>query len=238
MELTPVFAQVAAGWPLAASLAAVAVRGVYSGRRRSALNECLHELRRPLQALALAAPAGRAEAAESSLQLAAQALERLDREINGGGRPPVRSAAVCADSLVGAAAARWRPWAERQGGALEVRREAGGALVAADPAALGQALDNLVVNAIEHGGPRLRLEARREAGELVLAVVDSGRRRGPAPSQRASRAVDRLRGRHRHGHGLRVVRRVAAEHGGCFVLRRSRQGGEARLRLPLAEPES
>src|SRR3954452_10308974 len=80
--------QVVAGWPLAASLAALGVRGAQGERRRRALNECLHELRRPLQALALAAPAaprsGDCDRVGSSLRLAAQALERLDLEINGG----------------------------------------------------------------------------------------------------------------------------------------------------------
>src|SRR4249919_2186392 len=53
-ELTPELAEVVAAWPLGATLAAaVAVHGLQVGRRRSALNEALHELRRPLQALAL-----------------------------------------------------------------------------------------------------------------------------------------------------------------------------------------
>ncbi len=77
-----------AGWPLAASLAmAVTAQALRAGRRRSALNQAMHELRRPLQAVALAASGPRVAAPagmESSMQLAAAALERLDREINGG----------------------------------------------------------------------------------------------------------------------------------------------------------
>ena len=42
-------AQLVAAWPLGVSLAAAAVaQGIHAGRRRSALNEALHELRRPL----------------------------------------------------------------------------------------------------------------------------------------------------------------------------------------------
>ncbi len=89
-------AQIAAGWPLAASMAVVlTAQGLRAGRRRSALNEALHELRRPLQAVALAVsgprvagPAG----VEGAVRLAAAALERLDREINGGAASAVRGA--------------------------------------------------------------------------------------------------------------------------------------------------
>ena len=84
IELAPTFA----GWPLAATMAAVAAaQGLRAGRRRSSLNEALHELRRPLQAIALAGAAGASPPAlESSVRLAAAALERLDREVNGGRR--------------------------------------------------------------------------------------------------------------------------------------------------------
>jgi hypothetical protein len=45
-----------AGWPLALTVAAFLVRERVRGdRRRGALNRALHELRRPLQALALGA---------------------------------------------------------------------------------------------------------------------------------------------------------------------------------------
>ena len=48
-------AQILVGWPLALSMAAtVAAQGLHAGKRRTALNEALHELRRPLQAVALA----------------------------------------------------------------------------------------------------------------------------------------------------------------------------------------
>jgi nitrogen fixation/metabolism regulation signal transduction histidine kinase len=45
--------------------------------------------------------------------------------------------------------------------------------------------------------------------------------------------IARLSGRNRRGHGLPVVRRIAADHGGRFVLRRSEQGSLAMLELPL-----
>ena len=45
--------------------------------------------------------------------------------------------------------------------------------------------------------------------------------------------VARLSGRRRHGHGLRVVRRIAAAHRGDFRLRRSERGTEAVIELPV-----
>jgi len=230
--------QVGAAWPLAASMAGLAARGVREGRRRTAINEALHEVRRPLQALALApgdpGRARRAPAADGSLQLAAVALERLDREINGG--PPLAArATVPAEPLLRAAVGRWRARAALCGAALELRWLAGGAAIEADRCAIAQALDNLIVNAIEHGGGRIAIEARPCRGRLRISVSDSGRVAGRGRARR--RGADpfaRLTGRRRRGHGLRVVRRAAAEHAGEFRLGFGERGAEAVLELPLA----
>jgi signal transduction histidine kinase len=227
-------AQIVAGWPLVISMAAVAVQGLRNGRRRSALNEALHELRRPLQAVALGAGPGAAAVGEDPMELAAAALERLDREINGGPSVPARGR-LEARTLAEAAVARWRARAKLAGGSLELRWNAGRAIVGGDRCALAQALDNLIVNAIEHGGPTIVVAARRREGRLRIAVVDSGEasRTGPRRRGRAG-AISRLTGRRRHGHGLAVVRRVAAAHEGRFALSRTAAGSLAVLELPLA----
>jgi signal transduction histidine kinase len=234
--VSPEIAQVASEWPWAASLAAaVAARGVQAGRRRTALNEALHELRRPLQALALAPPTAAAKGAaiDSSVQMAALALEQLDREINGEPSVANRSA-VEVEPLVEAAVRRWHARASASGRSLRARWCAGRAVVAGDRGAIAQALDNLVVNAIEHGGETVIVEARLCRDRLRLSVKDSGcgARRRPGRPGRAV-LVARISGRQRRGHGLRVVRRVAARHGGDFQLRCSRSGTEAALELPL-----
>ncbi len=231
-------ADIAVGWPLAASMAvALTAQGLRAGRRRSALNEALHELRRPLQAMALATSERQgapSPAVESSVQLVAAALERLDREINGGAVSAMR-AGVRFQPLAVAAVGRWRRRAALTGGSLELRWGAGAAVVEGERTGLAQALDNLILNAIEHGGPSIVVEARRRGNRLRLSVADSGR-----PSRRSSghtsaaKKISWLTGRRRHGHGLSVVRRVAATHDGRFVLRRSDQGTLAVLELPLA----
>ena len=227
-------AQIVAGWPLSATLAAVAAaQGLRAGRRRSALNEALHELRRPLQAIALAGGGSRPPVVESSVGLAAAALERLDREVNGGGlrRPPEE---VELRALLDAAVRRWKARASVSGASLSLRWRAGRAVVVGDRVELAQALDNLIVNAIEHGGPEISVDVRPYKGRVRIVVADSGRAaRSPARQGSPGEVIARLSGRRTRGHGLSVVRRVAAAHGGRFALRRSECGSLALLELPL-----
>jgi two-component system sensor histidine kinase HydH len=231
------FTEIAAGWPLVATLAAVAAaQGLRAGRRRSALNQALHELRRPLQAIALVGggEAGPPPVVESSVRLAAAALERLDREVNGGAlqRP---AEAVEMRPLLEAAVRRWQARASLGGSSLSLRWRAGWAVAVGDRVDLAQALDNLLVNAIEHGGPTISVDARPHKGRLRIVIADSGRASRPqARRETPAEAIARLSGRRRHGHGLAVVRQVAAAHDGRFALRRSERGSLALLELPLA----
>jgi signal transduction histidine kinase len=230
-------AEIAAGWPLAAAMAAVAAaQGLRAGRRRSALNEALHELRRPLQAIALAGGghAGAPPVLESSVRLAAAALERLDREVNGGAlRRPAEAVEV--RPVLEAAVRRWQARASLGGGSLRLRWRAGRAVVVGDRVELAQALDNLLVNAIEHGGPSISVDARPHKGRVRIVIADSGRAsRPPARRDAPADVIARLSG-HRRGHGLTVVRQVAADHEGRFALRRSELGSLALLELPLAD---
>jgi signal transduction histidine kinase len=233
------FSQALGGWSLAVAMSGIAAALLLrTGRRRVAINEALHELRRPLQALALSAPAGKSAsgAVAGSVRLAAAALERLDRAVNGGPEASVR-APVRLESVLRSAVGRWRARAVLGGGSLELRWRAGDASIEGDRTALEQALDNLIVNAIEHGGPTIVVEGRCRGAVLRVSVVDSGR--GSRPQSRRDspqEVIDRLTGRRRRGHGLAVVRRVAAAHGGRFVLQRGELGTVATLELPPASP--
>jgi len=233
VELT----RLVASWPLGASLAAaVAARGLWVGRRRTVLNEALHELRRPLQALALSAPGAQSAPAaiQGSVQMAATALERLEREINGEPLVSTRAALV-PKPLLEAAVGRWRARAAMAGGSLALNWRAGEPTLVGDRSELGRALDNLIVNAIEHGGSEVVVEARIRAGRLRVAVIDRGfESRSEIVQKGTDGVVARLTGRRRRGHGLRVVRRVASGHGGAFRLRCSERETEAVLELPLS----
>jgi signal transduction histidine kinase len=232
-------AQLVAGWPLAISVAAtVVVQGLRDGRRRTALNEALHELRRPLQVAALAGgPGAPPPPGEGSIDLAAAALERLDRTINGGSYVPLPTL-VDARSLVQQAVGRWKARERIADGSLELRWNAGPAVLSGDRLALAQALDNLIVNAIEHGGPTIVVSARRREGRLRIAVVDSGRESRPAARRgNPAEVIARLSGRRRRGHGFTVVRRAVTAHAGRFVFDRSPHGSTAAIELPLVESQ-
>ena len=234
----------AAGWPLAAMLA-LALAGMAGrlARRRTAINRALHELRRPLQALAFAipAPASDPRPASSALQLAIRALGDLERTVNGagaagGGSAPFelrRGPASCWE-LCAAAAQRWQSRARLAEATLTLDWRAGDAVVRCDRAAVSQALDNLLLNAIEHGGPRITLGGAVRRGRLLISVCDADRD-GDGPRREGSprHVLERLSGRTRRGHGLAVVRAIAAEHGGRFVLYRGERGATAMLELPL-----
>jgi signal transduction histidine kinase len=229
-------------WPALGGAGAALAAAVRDGRRRTALNERLHELRRPLQTLALMAPAvpGGRGVEDGPVEMAAAALARLEREINGEVETKAR-ATVAVRPLLEAARRRWRGQAALVGATIAVRWDAGEATVDGDRLDLAAALDNLVANALEHGGPRIELTADLVGGRICLAVVDSGSGAGRRARERDAllrgrrkvRApLGRLFGRARHGHGLRLVRRTAARHGGAFVLHRGARGTSAVLELP------
>lgn len=228
-------AGLAAGLPMAASFAmAGGISALREGRRRTALNEAVHELRRPLQALALAAPepSDRAAAFESSLRMAAAAVDRLDHEINGRPAPEALEPAPLRE-LVETAVRRWETRASLDDRAVSLQWAAGDPRLPGDPVELGQAVDNLISNAVVHGSGEVAVEARR-VGPVIRCVVVNRKRAGSTGPRWIFRGLcTRITGRRRHGHGLRIVRRVAARHGGSFRLCQRGDRCEAQLDLPL-----
>lgn len=210
-------------------------------RRR--LNRALHELRRPLQALVLAEDEAAGNGSPGAavrrglLDLVTAAVAELDGAVNGGGVPRSRRPVSCRE-LVLASIERWRP-AAGDSDRIRVYWDAGPATVDGDPVAIAQALDNLIANALEHGGPPLVVTGAEVAGRLRLTIANgrpdrsvvpelvgvNGERR---PRSRGGRASDP-----RRGHGIAVVSRIAAEHRGRFAFCRSDAGCVAALELPL-----
>lgn len=226
---------IATGLPMAASFAMaggfVAFR---EGRRRTSLNAALHELRRPLQALSLSVstPDGSGGPVEGTLEMAAAAVEQLDREINGrrdlttAQRFPVRP-------FVEAAVSRWQPSAEVAERSLELAWSGDDGALEGRSIAFSQLLDNMISNALEHGTGSVVLAVEVAGGLCRLSVKDEGE---TTPLERSRSDLGGwISGRRRHGHGLEIVRRVAAEHRGRFTLVRSVAGTEAKVALPLSE---
>ena len=201
------------------------------GHRRR-LNRAIHELRRPLQALTLleddaGPPPGSQPAAGRSglLEMVSTALAELDRAVNGG-KPPPAVRPFCCRELLLASLERWRPAAAGAGG-FKVFWDAGPALVEGDPVGMAQAFDNLIANALEHGGPPLVITGATVAGKLRVTVAN-----GRAPAGESARP----NGDPRHGHGTSVISEVASAHHGRFALCRTGGGCVAALELPLADP--
>ena len=201
------------------------------GHRRR-LNRAMHELRRPLQALTLlhdgmpaSSPPGAAR--RGLLELASAALAELDGAVNGRSAPrPVRE--VSCRELVLASLERWRSVASEDGG-IRVYWDAGPALVEADPVGMAQAFDNLIANALEHGGPPLVVTGATVAGRLRVTVANG------APGGATDFSFDRPSSA--RGEGTAIVSRIASAHRGRFALCRTGSGCVAALELPLAEGE-
>jgi hypothetical protein len=199
--------------------AATGVPGRLRRHRSRRLNEAVHELRRPLQALALApTPPG----SEQWIAQAGRALAELEAAVNGPRLPaPARRGAVGLDELIDAARVRWAG-----AGSLEFEIEAPRAVVLGDPIALASALDNLIANALEHGRGPVTVRASSASGAVRVQVANLPR------SVTASRAVS---ADPRHGHGLRRAARIAGDHGGVLLPPRlGRDGVLTELRLPVA----
>jgi signal transduction histidine kinase len=205
------------------ALAATGVAGVRSSRRAREIDRALHELRRPLQVLALSGDRSADPATATATDLALVALDDLSAAISGS--PPARRPRpVAARALVAGAVERWRAPAARAGKALALHWNAGRANVFVDPSSAGRALDNLLANAVEHGGLCVGVSARIRGSAVRVEVRD---RRPPAHHRPGAP-------RDGHGHGLPIVAGIAREHGGSFSVSRSAGGTVAILELPLA----
>jgi K+-sensing histidine kinase KdpD len=242
----------AAGWPLAVvlGLSLVAARG-RERRRTASLEFALHELRRPLQALALSPPRMATDGpgiASERLASALAALGDLERAVDGA-PAGLRLRPVALRPLVQAAIERC------SGSAFEVGLtwSAGEAAVEADAARVGQALDNLLENALEHGRPPVRVSgavSRSVIRVVVMNATDSefdsngngagggANGNGSRPRGHGVRAAERAgKGSGPRGHGLRIVAAIASSHGGRFLFDRTDSSAMAMLELPLARSE-
>jgi signal transduction histidine kinase len=114
--------------------------------------------------------------------------------------------------------------------------------VAMDPEAIGQALSNLVDNAIKYSAEDrvLSVAARVEGSELLLSVADRG---VGIPASEQARIFEKFyrvgrsdtQGRRGSGVGLALVRHVVGAHGGRVTVESAPgQGSRFTLRLPLA----
>ncbi|MGK2933129.1 MAG: sensor histidine kinase [Solirubrobacterales bacterium] len=205
-------------------------------QRRTALNRALHEVRRPLQALALATAEVRSPSpvpAAGSVWQAIRALADLDRQLNGlPGSKGNRELLACR-LMVDACVRRWQSRARLGGSEVNLRWAGPDALIRGDGTAISGAVENLILNAIEHGGPSITVNGLAVGRWVKVEVIDSGR-----PSRRLCDADGPRRhlpgGDRRHGHGLDLVRQIAQDHDGRLDVELSGDGSKAVLTLPAS----
>jgi two-component system osmolarity sensor histidine kinase EnvZ len=109
--------------------------------------------------------------------------------------------------------------------------------VALRPVAMQRLLNNLIENALRHGGPDVEVVSGREQDRVFLEVLD----RGPGiPEDKADymlrpfTRLDAARGGPGTGLGLAIVDRIARMHGGTVsLLPRAGGGLRARIELPV-----
>ena len=209
-----------------------------------------HELRTPLALLrteldlALRRPRSREEL-EEALRSAAEETQRLSRLAEDllliaradQGSLPIRSEVLLAEDLLTEAAGRFAGRAGTMGRDLHV--EPTEVYAQADPVRVGQALVNLVDNALTHGAGTVELGAEERDGLVELHERDEG---DGFPDGFGDRAFDRFsradeaRGRGGSGLGLSIVDLVARAHGGRVGLQNRPGGGaDVWLSIPRAD---
>ncbi|SLN62554.1 sensor histidine kinase [Oceanibacterium hippocampi] len=140
--------------------------------------------------------------------------------------------------LLGDLADLYQPMAEEAGRVL-VGEVAPGIMIRGHRELLGQAVANLIDNAIKFTpeGGEIRVVLGREGDTAVLAVADSGPGIPAADRERVLQRFVRLdasRGTPGSGLGLSLVAAVARLHGAALALADNEPGLRVILRLPLA----
>lgn len=151
---------------------------------------------------------------------------------------------VDVSALVADAAELYEPAAEDQGLTLKSEVEEGLRLTG-DRQLLGQALANLIDNAIKYGrrdkaSEMIELAAVRRDGNIEISVCDNGPGIPEADRERVLKRFVRLeqsRSRPGSGLGLSLVAAVARLHGGTVRLDDNEPGLRAVLSLPSSLPE-
>jgi signal transduction histidine kinase len=107
-----------------------------------------------------------------------------------------------------------------------------------DPVRLRQVLDNLVGNALQHGGDAVIVRALRATGGVTISVVDHGGGIAAEDLERIFEPGVRLDpARPGSGLGLALVRSIVEAHGGTLdVASRLGDGSTFTIHLPAAQP--
>jgi signal transduction histidine kinase len=232
---------------LLASLAGYALTGaalrpveLMRRRERTFIADASHELRSPLTMLRtelelMARDEPRGPELQAATASAIEETERLGRLADDlltltradSERLQLRPRRVAAATLVDQAAARARRRPTAAGLRITVGDSADTAVLA-DPDRIGQALDNMLDNALRHAAHEIEITARLAGSSVEIHVRDDGDGFPPAFLPRAwerfSRA-DAARTDDGAGLGLAIIRTIAERHGGSADAANRPEGG-------------
>jgi signal transduction histidine kinase len=219
-----------------------------------------HDLKTPLTRLrnrveaALASPES-TESYRAALEATIEESDQLIKTFNAllliarmeAGSSEGAMTEVDAGEVVRDVADLYEPVAEEKGVELVVEAPQG-VTFTANRELLGQALANLVDNALKYAAPnaaeglapRITVSARRDDGELLFQVADNGPGIPEADRDRALQRFVRLeesRSQPGSGLGLSLVAAVARLHHGTIELGDGRPGLVVTLSLPIDRPQ-
>ncbi len=197
-----------------------------------------HEIRNPMAAMRLRAEnalAGDGSRLRPALEATLQQVDRVDWLVSEMlAMTQRREAHPHPVELARFLAERIAALAERAtAGGITLEQDVADARAAFDPELIGRAVDNLLVNALQHTPPggRISLSARHADGWLTIHVGDTGP--GIDPVQRGRLFEPFATGRpDGTGLGLAIAREMADAHGGTLELADGTGGAVFILRLP------
>jgi len=233
------------------------VMRVADQRKDEFLATLAHELRNPLapirNGLAILLMGGTPELVESVVAMMERQLghmvnlvdDLLDVSRVRTGKITLRAERVTLREAIDAAVEACRPIISEKSHTLEVELAAEPLAVIGDRTRLMQVVSNLLTNAAKYSpsGSRILVSARREEGEAVIRVTDTGM--GIAPDLLPSLwdlftqvrdTLDKAQGG--LGIGLSLVKKLVELHGGAVAAESAGvgQGSTFTVRLPLAAP--
>lgn len=227
------------GTVLAGALALLARERARGRATAEMIARAAHELRGPLAAAHLAlqslgresgVPRWRCAAVDLQLQRAALAVADLaaaPRRRRAPDRPGLVDVGVLLEEQVRA----WRALAGAYGCELLLAPVAPEVVVRGDRLRLGQAIGNVLANAVEHGRGTVELSVRVLGDRVRIEVTDDG---PGLPAPVAELAARPRAGRGRRGRGLAIASEIARRHGGRLASAPSRRGARLALDLPTA----
>lgn len=229
-------------------------RKVAEGERLAALGQMAatvaHEVKNPLSAIkSIAQVMSEDELLKTQhardLSLIIGETDRLNKSVTQllsfASKQPPAAIPSRAEDLVRRVVALFRADAADRNINLEARVEGGAPLDGVQTAAAGDALSNLILNALQAtpAGGTVTVESYLEDGLVVFSVSDTGS--GVAPEMQTKIWEPFFTTRQRGtGLGLAIVRKRMEEAGGSARLAPNKNGGGARfeVRLPVAGTEN